>query len=50
MCDKVQYTSKRHARLANRRNGKTLRTYVCDDCGYTHVTKWRGPDGFRKQR
>jgi hypothetical protein len=30
MCDKVQYTSKRHARLANRRNGKTLRTYVCD--------------------
>lgn len=40
-CSKVQYLSKRQARLANRRNGKSLRVYICDDCGYTHVTKRR---------
>lgn len=41
MCDKVQYLSKRQARLANRQNGKSLRVYYHLDCGYYHVTKQR---------
>lgn len=43
-CPKIKYTSKRHARLANRQNHKSLRTYFHLDCGYWHVTKQRNPD------
>lgn len=42
-CSKVQYTSKRQARLANRRNHKSLRAYVCDECGFWHMSKHRSP-------
>jgi len=42
MCTKVRYTSKRHARLANANNGKTLFFYVCPECpGFWHSSKDR---------
>lgn len=43
-CPKVKYLSKRHARLANRQNGKSLRVYYHLDCGYYHTTKQRDPN------
>lgn len=48
-CDKRRYGGKRSARRAVRHMHQTVRVYLCEECGYYHVTKRRekGQDRVR---